>query len=95
MIRYAAAAVLLASCACAQTFQRLGTCPTLGCVFPPDKANFLAGQAFDIRVEVHAPLNGSEAYNSGKPDETFSLTISKDGGSAKDVTEYFNKPDPE
>ena len=45
----------------AQTFQRLGTCPTLGCILPPDAQDFLAGQYFDIRLEVHAPVNGSEA----------------------------------
>ncbi|EHK99643.1 putative Alkaline phosphatase H [Glarea lozoyensis 74030] len=36
----------------AQTFQRLGACPTLGCVLPPDQADFLAGQYFDIRLEA-------------------------------------------
>lgn len=44
----------------AQTFQRLGTCPTLGCIFPPDRAEFMPGVHFDVRVEVHAPVNGSE-----------------------------------
>jgi len=88
------AALALASCACAQTFQRLGACPKLGCVFPPDKANFLAGQAFDIRVEIHAPTNGSEAFNGGKPDETFTFQISKDGGKAVDVAEYFKVEAP-
>jgi hypothetical protein len=29
-----------------------GGCPTLGCVFPPDQAEFLAGAKFDIRLEV-------------------------------------------
>ena len=44
-----------------QTFQRLGTCPELGCIIPPDAQDFLAGQYFDIRIEIHAPVNGSEA----------------------------------
>lgn len=29
-----------------------------------DRADFLAGQYFDIRVEVHAPVNGSEGQFS-------------------------------
>lgn len=58
-----AAAILAASFAAivsGQTFQRLGTCPTLGCIIPPDAQDFLAGQYFDIRIEIHAPVNGSE-----------------------------------
>jgi hypothetical protein len=50
----------------AQTFKRLGSCPKLGCVFPPDQADFLPGVLFDIRLEVHAPANGSEAFNNGQ-----------------------------
>ena len=57
----AALAASLAAVVSAQTFQRLGTCPTLGCILPPDAQDFLAGQYFDIRVEIHAPVNGSEA----------------------------------
>lgn len=57
----AAVAASLAAVVSAQTFQRLGTCPTLGCILPPDAQDFLAGQYFDIRVEIHAPVNGSEA----------------------------------
>ena len=81
----------------AQTYQRLGTCPTLGCVLPPDQADFLPGQYFDLRVEVHAPLNGSEAFTDGVPDEKFSVTIAKKGddGKPKDVTEFFGIEEPE
>lgn len=57
----AAIAASFVSAVSAQTFQRLGTCPTLGCILPPDAQDFLAGQYFDIRLEVHAPVNGSEA----------------------------------
>lgn len=78
-----------ASATTAQTFQRLGTCPTLGCVIPPDQQDFLAGQQFDIRFEVHAPVNGSEA-NGGVPDEAFSVTIAKDGGETKSIAEFFS-----
>ncbi|KAI1391596.1 alkaline phosphatase-like protein [Hypoxylon trugodes] len=82
----AAAALSVAS---AQTFQRLGACPDLGCVLPPDQSDFLPGQYFDLRLEVHAPVNGSEAFNDGKPDENFSVTITKEGGEAKGIAEFF------
>ena len=61
--KISSAAILAASFAAVsgQTFQRLGTCPELGCIIPPDAQDFLAGQYFDIRVEIHAPVNGSEA----------------------------------
>jgi hypothetical protein len=72
-----------------QYFQRLGTCPTLGCVLPPDQQDFLPGQQFDIRFEVHAPVNGSEAYNGGVADEAFSATIAKDGAAAQSIASYF------
>jgi hypothetical protein len=84
----------IATSVSAQTFQRLGTCPSLGCVFPPDQADFLPGQVFDIRVEVHAPVNGSEAHASGVPDEKFTLSIAKDGKKAKVVKDFFGRPEP-
>ncbi|KAF1947225.1 alkaline phosphatase precursor [Clathrospora elynae] len=88
-----AAAALLVGSVSAQTFRRLGACPTLGCVFPPDQADFLAGQFFDIRLEVHQPKNGSEFI--GLPlDENFTFTIAKTGGAAKLVTDYFKIQDP-
>ena len=61
--KISSAAILAASFAAVsgQTFQRLGTCPELGCIIPPDAQDFLAGQYFDIRIEIHAPVNGSEA----------------------------------
>lgn len=53
------------------------------------RADFLAGQYFDIRLEVHAPQNGSEAI--GLPaDEAFTFTIAKGDGEAKPVTEFFS-----
>ena len=78
----------------AQTFQRLGTCPDLGCVLPPDQQDFLPGQEFDIRFEVHAPKNGSEAFNNGVPDEAFTATIAKDGRRAKSIAEFFKLKEP-
>jgi hypothetical protein len=54
----------------------------------------LAGQYFDIRVEVHAPQNGSEAIGL-PPDENFTFTIAKEGGEAKSVVGYFGLEEPE
>ena len=85
---------VFAACALAQTFQRLGTCPELGCVFPPDQADFLPGQTFDIRVEVHAPVNGTEAYASGTPDESFYLEIQKASGKSKKAATFFDRQEP-
>ncbi|KAJ5478179.1 hypothetical protein N7530_003688 [Penicillium desertorum] len=83
-----------ASFAAAQTFQRLGGCPDLGCIFPPDQVDFLAGQYFDIRLEVHSPVNGSEA-RVGEPDENFTFTIAKKGKEAITAPEYFKIDEPE
>ncbi|KAL2266469.1 hypothetical protein VTJ83DRAFT_5821 [Remersonia thermophila] len=67
-----------------QTFQRLGTCPDLGCILPPDQQDFLPGQEFDIRFEIHAPQNGSEAaVPNAVPDANFKATITKVGGKGK------------
>ena len=81
----------------AQTFQRLGGCPSLGCILPPDQSDFLAGQYFDLRVEVHAPANGSERIEGyTEPDADFTLSISKDGGiQGQSAAEYFNIIEPE
>lgn len=87
-----AAYLLLVDVASAQTFQRLGTCPTLGCILPPDQQDFLPGQVFDIRFEVHAPVNGSEAFNDGVPDEAFTVTIAKSSSAestSSSVAEFF------
>lgn len=86
-------AASLVAVATAQTFQRFGTCPTLGCVIPPDQQDFLAGQYFDIRVEVHAPVNGSEATDD-MPDEDFTFTIAKAGEEARDASAYFESEEP-
>ncbi|KAF9168125.1 hypothetical protein DFQ26_001301 [Actinomortierella ambigua] len=58
-------------------FKRMSACPDLGCVFPPDRANFLAGAKFDVRVEVHAE-------NGETPNADFSLTIEKLRGVDRD-----------
>ncbi|KAH7103611.1 putative alkaline phosphatase [Auriculariales sp. MPI-PUGE-AT-0066] len=95
LLRFAATAAALAALGVnAQTYQRLGTCPTLGCVFPPDQADFLPGQNFDLRVEVHAPVNGSEAFNNGVADEKFTLTIQREHEKSKAATTFFSKTEP-
>jgi hypothetical protein len=55
--------------------------------------DFLAGQFFDIRLEVHSPVNGSEA-NGGVPDPNFTFTLGKKGDSAKNASVFFNVPEP-
>ncbi|KAF9906878.1 hypothetical protein EC991_000242 [Linnemannia zychae] len=65
-------------------FKRLGACPTLGCVFPPDNTEFLAGAHFDVRVEVHAE-------NDAKPNTNYKLTIEKLSGKHKE-NKHGNKP---
>lgn len=97
LARLNVAAVVLAASLPAvsgQTFQRLGTCPSLGCLLPPDQSDFLPGQLFDLRVEVHAPVNGSEAAHDGKPDEKFTVTIAKEGKEPQDITKVFNIEEP-
>jgi hypothetical protein len=66
----------------------------LGCILPPDQTDFLPGQYFDLRVEVHAPVDGSEAFSDGKPDEKFTVTIDKKGSGAKSFAEYFKLEEP-
>ncbi|KAI9817633.1 MAG: hypothetical protein M1832_004637 [Thelocarpon impressellum] len=74
--------LLVAACfgaiASAQTFQRV---------------DFLAGQFFDVRLEVHAPVNGSEA-NGGVPDPNFSLTVGKKGAVPQNATQFFKVSEP-
>lgn len=82
-----------------QHFKRLGTCPTLGCILPPDLTDFYPGQFFDIRLEVHAPLNGSEAFNQGVPDEKFTFCIQSGNGGkgnngCEDAARFFDVKEP-
>nr|XP_031862632.1 uncharacterized protein CI109_002130 [Kwoniella shandongensis]KAA5529704.1 hypothetical protein CI109_002130 [Kwoniella shandongensis] len=77
-----------------QTFRRTAACPELGCIFPPDQTDFIAGQTFDIRIEVHAPVNGSEAYNNGQPGQDFSIKIGGQGADPVDLTQFFGISDP-
>lgn len=53
----------------------------------------MAGQYFDIRLEVHQPMNGSERI--GLPlDERFTFTVAKKGAASKAATEYFKIEEP-
>jgi hypothetical protein len=57
------------------------------------RADFLPGQYFDIRLEVHSPVNGSEA-RIGEPDPDFKFTITKKHGKPVTATKYFNLEEP-
>ncbi|KAK4053805.1 hypothetical protein OIV83_001461 [Microbotryomycetes sp. JL201] len=85
----------LAATASAQTFKRTGACPNLGCVWPPDQTEFIAGQVFDIRVEVQAPQNGSMPFNNGVPSPDFSLSIGMSESDLKPATDFFGLPESE
>jgi hypothetical protein len=58
------------------------------------RADFLPGQYFDIRLEVHSPVNGSEA-RAGEPDPNFTFTIAKKGKKPVSATKYFDIKEPE
>jgi len=60
----------------------------------PCRADFLAGQYFDIRLEVHSPVNGSEA-REGEPDPNFKFTIAKKGEEPIPAAEFFQVDEPE
>jgi hypothetical protein len=53
----------------------------------------LAGQFFDVRLEVHAPQNGSEAIGL-PPDESFTFTIAKGDEEGVAAAEYFQIDEP-
>jgi hypothetical protein len=61
------------------------------------RSDFLAGQFFDIRVEIHAPVNGSEAKAAGfsKLDTDFKLTIKKKGeNKPTSAAKFFSIDEP-
>jgi hypothetical protein len=68
--------------------------PNLGCVFPPDQTEFIAGQVFDIRVEVQAPANGSAPFNGGVPMPEFELSIGGDGAELQEISSFYQIEDP-
>lgn len=57
------------------------------------RADFLAGQYFDVRLEVHAPVNGSEKTN-GIPDPNFTFTIQEGNKTAVPAAQYFSVAEP-
>ncbi|BGP38008.1 hypothetical protein JCM10449v2_001935 [Rhodotorula kratochvilovae] len=90
----AAAVAALATTASAQTFRRAAACPDLGCIYPPDQSTFIAGQAFDIRIEVHAPANGTAPFNNGVPSEDFALYIGGKGAELQEIASFYTIEDP-
>lgn len=42
-----------------------------------------------MSLQVHAPVNGTEAFADGNPDENFSFSISNNKGYEADVTDFF------
>lgn len=44
-------------------------------------------------MEVHAPVNGSEA-NGGIPDTAFTFTVQKNGSAAQNAATYFKISEP-
>lgn len=59
-----------------------------------NRADFLPGQRFDIRLEVHAPVNGSEVTANRTPDPNFTFVIAKTGSRAQNATQFFALPEP-
>ncbi|KAI4119698.1 MAG: hypothetical protein LQ338_007243, partial [Usnochroma carphineum] len=57
-----------------------------------DRSN--AGQYFDIRLEVHAPVNGSEATGNPVPDTNFTFTVARQGESPQSAASYFKIAEP-
>jgi hypothetical protein len=65
------------------------------CLLDSQIEDELIPETFDIRVEVQAPVNGTEAYNGGVPSPDFSVVIA--GGDAEpiDITQFFSIEEPE
>jgi hypothetical protein len=59
----------------------------------PSRADFLSGQYFDIRLEVHAPVNGSQA-NGKQPDPNFIFTIAEGNSAPVNASTYFKVSEP-
>lgn len=59
-----------------------------------NRADFLPGQRFDIRLEVHAPVNGSEATGNTTPDPNFTFAIARAGSEGEDAAEFFGLDEP-
>ncbi|KAL9607246.1 MAG: hypothetical protein Q9167_007824, partial [Letrouitia subvulpina] len=57
--------------------------------------DFLAGQLFDVRVEVHASVNGTEANGNGTPNPDFKLTIARHDERAVTAAEWFKVAEPD
>ena len=73
---------------------RTTPCPCCCLVLSLHRVDFLSGQYFDIRLEVHAPVNGSQA-NGKLPDPDFTFTVGKVNSTARSATAFFNTTEPE
>lgn len=66
--------------------------------FPPlcsDQTEFIAGQVFDIRIESHAPLNGTQAYKNGVVADDFALYLRGKGATElKEISQFYNIEQP-
>ncbi len=58
--------------------------------------DLLPGAFFDIRLEVHAPVNGSEASPAiaGVPDQNFTFTVGRKGARAQSASAFFSQSEP-
>ncbi|KAK4702536.1 phosphatidate phosphatase LPIN, partial [Phenoliferia sp. Uapishka_3] len=65
-----------------------------GMDFSSVPTDFIAGQVFDIRVEIQAPLNGSAPFNRGVPSPNFTLEIFGDGGYPLEISQFYQIKDP-
>ena len=75
----------------------VGTSASDQCEFAPTnlvRVDFLPGQFFDIRLEVHAPVNGSQATGNSVPDSSFKFSIAKAGAQAQSAASYFGISEP-
>jgi hypothetical protein len=62
--------------------------------FEPDHHANPFCRYFDIRLEVHAPVNGSEAKGNPIPDPNFTFTIAHEKSAAVPATTYFKVSEP-
>lgn len=54
----------------------------------------VCGQVFDIRLEVQAPINGTEAYNNGTVNPIFKLEIGGYGAELQEISAFYGVAQP-
>jgi hypothetical protein len=63
--------------------------------FLQDQTEFIAGQVFDIRIESHAPTNGTQAYKDGVVADDFALYLRGKGASElKEISQFYSIEQP-